>query len=83
MDRLSIQQGKMANKHGSVATRFFYKMLIMVKKSMVKMMVKTMEIDLMIARFDYMYIYLIIYIDYIYTFQFSTILIIHTFYKIT
>ena len=41
-------------------------MLIMVKKSMVKMMVKvmgktTMEIDLMIERFDYIIIDLIIY----------------------
>ena len=59
---------------------FLYKMLIMVKKLMVKTMGKTMtDIDLMIARFDfiyidiyihiyiyiYIYIYLIIYIDYI------------------
>ena len=49
---------------------FLYKMLIMVKKLMVKTMAKTMgktrtELDLMIARFDYIYIDLIIYIDYI------------------
>ena len=36
---------------------FLYKMLIMVKKSMVKMMAKTTEIDLMIERFDYIYLY--------------------------
>ena len=46
---------------------FLYNMLIVVKKSMVKTMVKmmgkmTMEIDLMIARFNYiLYIDLIIY----------------------
>ena len=69
---------------------FLYKILIMVKKLMVKMMAKTTtEIDLMIERFDYICIDLIIYIliihrfDYICTFHFSTILIIHTFYKIT
>ena len=68
---------------------FLYKMLIVVKKSMVKTMRKTTtEIDLMIARFDYIYLDLIIYIliiyrfYYIYTFQFYTILIIHTLHKI-
>ena len=53
---------------------FLYKMLIMVKKSMVKNMVKTMvktigkmtiEIDLIIERFDYICIDLIILIIYI------------------
>ena len=58
---------------------FLDNMLKMVKtmaKALVKTMGKTMtEIDLMIARFDYMYIDLIIYrFDYIYTFQFSTTL---------
>ena len=45
---------------------FLHKMLIMVKKLMVK---TTTEIDLMIARFDYIHIYIYIYIyifDYIY-----------------
>ena len=46
---------------------YLYKVLIMVKKSMVKMMAKmiaktmgktTMEIDLMIERFDYIHIYI-------------------------
>ena len=38
---------------------FLYKMLIIVKKSMVKTMAKmTTEIDLMIARFDYIYTYI-------------------------
>ena len=50
---------------------FLYKMLKMVKKSMVKTMAKmmvkmmgktTMEIDLMIARFDYIYLHIFIYI---------------------
>ena len=36
--------------------KFLYKMLKMVKKSMVNTMAKmTMEIDLVIARFDYIY----------------------------
>ena len=58
---------------------FLYKMLIMVKT----MGKTTTEKDLMIARFDYIYLDLIIYrLYYIYTFQFYTILIIHTLYKI-
>ena len=57
MDRLSMEKGMMADKRGSVATQFSYKMLKMVKKSMVKTMAKTMgktmmEIDLMIATLD-------------------------------
>ena len=56
MDRLSMEQGMMADKRGSVVTQFSYKMK-MVKKSMVKTMAKTMgkttmEIDLMIATLD-------------------------------
>ena len=59
---------------------FLYKVLIMVEKSMGKTMVKaigkmTTEIDLMIARFDYINIDLIIYI-YI---EYNIDLIIYTF----
>ena len=63
MDRLSMGQGKVVDKCGSVVTQFFFdKMLKMVKtmaKTLVKMMGKTTtEIDLMIARFN---IHFIIY----------------------
>ena len=56
MDRLSMEQGKMADKLGSVVTRFSLLMVkkLMVKKLMVKTIGKTtMEINLMIAIFDY------------------------------
>ena len=66
---------------------FLYKMLITVKKLMVKTMAKTvgktMEIGFIIERFGCIYLLIIYRLDYIDTFQFSTILIIHTFYKIT
>ena len=77
MDRLSMEQGKMVDKCGSVVTRIFLdKMLKMVKtmakalvKTMAKALVKTMgktttEIDLMIAR-SFIYTLYIYFNDYI------------------
>ena len=99
MDRLSMEQGKMVDKCGSVVTRIFLdKMLKMVKtmakalvKTIAKVLVKTMgktttEIDLMIARFLYIpciYISMIIYYYISFTIQFSTNIIIHALYKNT
>ena len=56
-----MEQARWQTNMAVLLLDFLYKMLKMVKKSMVKTMVKTMgkmtmEIDLMIARFDYIYI---------------------------
>ena len=89
MDRLSMQQGKMVDKCGSVVIQLFLDKMLKMVKTMGK---TTTEIDLMIARFIYIYISLhiliiLLYISfiyiyiYIYTIQFSTNLIIHALYK--
>ena len=92
MDRLSMEQGKMVDKCGSVVTRIFLDKMLKMVKTMAKALVKTMgkttaEIDLMIARF-FIYTLYIHFKDYIllyisFTIQFSTNIIIHALYKNT
>ena len=92
MDRLSMEQGKMVDKCGSVVTQIFLDKMLKMVKTMAKALVKTMgktttEIDLMIARF-FIYILYIYFNDYIllyisFTIQFSTNIIIHALYKNT
>ena len=92
MDRLSMEQGKMVDKCGSVVTRIFLDKMLKMVKTMAKALVKTMgkmttEIDLMIARF-FIYTLYIHFNDYILlyislTIQFSTNIIIHALYKNT
>ena len=81
MDRVSMEQGKMVDKCGSVVTRIFLDKMLKMVKTMAKALVKTMgkmttETDLMIARF-FIYTLYIHFNDYIllyisFTIQFST-----------